>query len=106
MQDLHPGSTVIDISDWKSEEKKYLRQQGVQCLNPRKIGLKGLLRNCRNKQIITIDTALAHLCASTGIKATMLLNHIPDERWKELYQTKNCYGQYLDVLQQTQFAMG
>ena len=70
------------------------------------MGLNGLIRNCRNKNIITIDTALAHLCAVMGTKATMLLNYIPDERWKELHQTKNCYGQYLTVLQQTHFAIG
>ena len=103
MQQLHPGLALIDISDWKSNETTFLRKHGVQCLNPRKMGLNGLIRNCRNKNIITIDTALAHLCAVMGTKATMLLNYIPDERWKELHQTKNCYGQYLTVLQQTQF---
>ena len=103
IQQLHADAALIDISDWKSEEKNILQELGVQCLNPRKTGLIGLIKNCRNKKIITIDTALAHLCAVMGAKATLLLNHIPDERWRELYQPKNCYGRYLTILQQTQF---
>ena len=86
MQQLHPGSALIDISDWKSEEITILQKLGVQCLNPRVMGLHGLIQTCRNKKIITIDTALAHLCAVMGSTATLLLNHIPDERWRELHQ--------------------
>ena len=103
MQKLHPGSSLIDISDWKSKEITILQELGVQCLNPREIGLIGLIRNCTNRRIITIDTALAHLCAAMGAEATLLLNYIPDERWKELHQPTNCYGQHLKILQQTQF---
>ena len=80
MQQLNPGLTWIDISDWKSEEIAILQGLGVQCLNPREMGLKGLIRECRVKEIITIDTALAHLCAVMGSNAKLLLNHIPDER--------------------------
>ena len=98
-----PKATLLDISDWNSEETNILQKAGVQCINPRDIGLNGLLNKCRGNQVITIDTALAHLCAATGINATLLLNYIPDERWKELHQKDNCYGQYLTVLQQTQF---
>ena len=83
MQQLHPGSALIDISDWKYEEITILQELGVQCINPREIGLQGLIQICRNKKIITIDTALAHLCAVMGSTATLLLNHFPDERWRE-----------------------
>ena len=103
MQQLNPGSALIDISDWKSDEIRIFRKLGVNCLNPREIGLQGLIRNCRNKRIITIDTALAHLCAVMGASATLLLNHFPDERWRELDQPNHCYGQYLTILKQTQF---
>lgn len=103
MQQLHPGSTLIDISDWKSEEITILQELGVRCLNPREVGLCGLIQICRNKKIITIDTALAHLCAVMGAPATLLLNQIPDERWRELHQPDHCYGQHLTILQQTQF---
>ena len=103
MQQLCHGSTLIDISDWKQEEIIILQGIGVECLNPRDLGLKELVQKCRYKKIITIDTALAHLCAVTGTNATLLLNQIPDERWTELHQPYNCYGKYLTILQQTQF---
>ena len=80
------------------DEITILQKHGVQCLNPREMGLHGLIQTCRNKKIITIDTALAHLCAVMGSTATLLLNYIPDERWKELHQNKNCYGKYLILL--------
>ena len=94
---------LIDISDWKSEEIKLLQELGVKCLNPRDIGMSQLIRSCRGKQIITIDTALAHLCATMGKSATLLLNFSPDERWVELLHPKNCYSRYLKIFQQTQF---
>ena len=102
MQKLCHGSTLIDTSDWKQEEIIILQGIGVECLNPRDLGLKELVQKCRYKKIITIDTALAHLCAVTGTNATLLLNQIPDERWTELHQPYNCYGKYLTILQQTQ----
>ena len=80
-----------------------LKRIGVQHLNPRNVGLKGLIHKCQNRHIITIDTALAHLCAVMGAKATLLLNKIPDERWMELHKPENCYGKNLRILQQTQF---
>ena len=96
-----PRIIINDISDWKSKEITILQELGVQCLNPREIGLIGLIRNCTNRRIITIDTALAH-CAAMGAEATLLLNYIPDE-YGELHQPTNCYGQHLKILQQTQF---
>ena len=103
MQELDPKLTLVDISDWKTGETTILKKLGVKCLNPREMGIQGLIQTCRNKKIITIDTALAHLCAVMGTNATLLLNYIPDERWKELHQFGNCYGKYLTILQQTQF---
>ena len=95
--------SFTDISEWKPEELLILQERGVNCVKPKEIGIKGLIQTCRKKQIITIDTALAHLCAVTGINATVLLNYIPDERWFELDKPKNCYGRHLKIVRQTQF---
>ena len=100
---IQPGTALVDISDWNSEETLTLQELGVQCHNPRDLGLNGLIRICRNKQVISIDTALAHLCAVMGKNATLLLNHIPDERWVELLRSGNCYSKYLKITQQKQF---
>ena len=103
MRKRYPQSSIIDISNWKPEEIVILEDIGVQCFNPRNSGLRTLLNKCRGKKIVTIDTALAHLCAVSGTKATLLLNQFPDERWVELHQDIHCYGQNLNILQQSQF---
>ena len=100
---LQPGSTLIDISEWNHSERITLHKAGVQCINPNDLGLNGLIKICHNNQVITIDTALAHLCAVTGKDATLLLNHMPDERWVELHRPENCYGKHLKIIQQTKF---
>ena len=40
IQELTPGLSLIDISDWKSEEMITLKNHKVQCANPREIGLE------------------------------------------------------------------
>ncbi len=100
---LHPRLSLIDVSDWQSHEIELLQRIGVQCLNPRYMGLKKLAKACSSKQIITIDTALAHLCAVMGKNAKLILNKIPDERWRELHQPQHCYGKHLTIFQQRQF---
>ena len=75
---------LVDISDWNLKETTALKELGVRCLNPRNLGLSGLINYCEDKQIISIDTALAHICAVMGKNAILLLNQTPDERctWK------------------------
>ena len=94
---------LTDISEWKPEELLILQGRGINCVKPKEIGLRGLMQACKKQQIITIDTALAHLCAVTGTNATVLLNCIPDERWFELDKPENCYGKYLRIVRQSQF---
>ena len=102
-QKLHPRAILLDISDWSKEETIILQNLGVQCINPRDIGLEGIISIFQYKEVITIDTALAHLCAVAGKNATLLLNYIPDERWVELHRPDNCYGKHLKVVRQVQF---
>ncbi|WP_131592550.1 hypothetical protein [Synechococcus sp. BS55D] len=99
-----PKVELIDISDWTPHEKHQLKALGVQCRDPRAIGLKGLIQLCLPREIITIDTALAHLCAVMGKDTTLLLNHFPDERWVELHQPHHCYGQHLRIKKQVHFS--
>ena len=94
---------LVDISDWNLKETTALKELGVRCLNPRNLGLSGLINYCEDKQIISIDTALAHICAVMGKNAILLLNQTPDERWVELHRTQNCYGRHLKIIRQTQF---
>lgn len=98
-----PEAEIIDISEWTSKEISLLEKAGVKCINPKNVGMSGLIDACRGKEIITIDTALAHLCAAMGKRATLLLNYCPDERWVELLRPENCYAKHLNIHHQTKF---
>ena len=63
MRRLYSDTALIDISDWNTKETTILKELGVQCLNPRNLGLSGLISSCKDRKIISIDTALAHVCA-------------------------------------------
>ena len=52
---------------------------------------------------MTIDTALAHLCAASGTEADLLLCLFPDERWQELHQPRHNYGQFNKIRRSNQF---
>ena len=55
---------------------------GVKVLDPRNGTLLELVQLCRVSRVVTIDTALVHLCAAAGQRADLLLNAFPDEHWK------------------------
>jgi hypothetical protein len=86
---------IIDLSDWQPWEKAQLRVIGVQSHDPSKGDLADLAKLVRNSQVISIDTALAHLCAALGHPATVLLPLYADERWVELHKPNNSYGRWL-----------
>ena len=86
LQGLHPLSCIVDITKWKDWESRQLRAMGVKVLDPRKGTLLELVQLCRVSRVVTIDTALVHLCAAAGQRADLLLNAFPDERWRELTQ--------------------
>ena len=86
---------IIDLSEWQPWEKAQLKALGVQIHDPSKGDLADLAKLVQNSQVITIDTALAHLCAALGHPATVLLPVFADERWVELHKPNNCYGRWL-----------
>ena len=87
--------TIIDLSDWQPWEKAQLRIIGVQTHDPSRGDLADLAKLVRNSHVISIDTALAHLCAALGHPATVLLPVFADERWVELHKPNNSYGRWL-----------
>ena len=93
----HSPLTIIDLSNWQPWEKAQLRALGVQSHDPTKGDLADLAKLVRNSQVISIDTALAHLCAALGHPATVLLPLFADERWVELHKPNNNYGRWLSL---------
>ena len=98
-----PQTSIIDITPWEPWEKQQFQRLGVNLQNPFALGLTGLVKLCRDRRVISIDTALIHLCAAVGYTADLLLPRFPDERWVELSNAQNNYGQHLKVHQSTQF---
>ena len=101
--DQEPQTTIVDITAWQPWEKRRLQQMGVTLQNPISLGLKGLVNLCQGRRVLSIDTALVHLCAAMGHAADLLLPYFPDERWVELFHHQNNYGKHLSVHRSTQF---
>ena len=101
--DQEPQTTIVDITAWQPWEKRRLQQMGVTLQNPISLGLKGLVNLCQGRRVLSIDTALIHLCAAMGHAADLLLPYFPDERWVELFHHQNNYRKHLSVHRSTQF---
>ena len=48
-------------------------------------------KNIEARKVISIDTALVHLCAAVGKKVIVLLPKVSDERWKSITLQGNSY---------------
>lgn len=100
---LHPQNCIVDITNWTPWEASQLRGMGVEVLDPRRGGLVWLAKLCRVSHVVTIDTALVHLCAAAGQRANLLLSAFPDERWQELHRPEHHYGQLIQIRRSSQF---
>ncbi len=98
-----PNQKIIDITNWRRWEKSSLNSIGINFYDPSSGDVKQLLQLINGGEVISIDTALSHLCACIGQNSIMLLPFFPDERWKELHQEHNCYGKYIEIIQQKKF---
>ena len=103
LQLLYPQCCLVDITDWKDWEASQLRGIGVEILDPRQETLLDLAERCRYSRVVTIDTALVHLCAAAGQPAELLLSAFPDERWQELHRPEHHYGQLMTIRRSSQF---
>ena len=63
---------------------------GIKYYDPTSGDVSKLANRATNsKYVVTIDTALAHICASVGKKCILALPHFYDERWIR-YMESNC----------------
>jgi hypothetical protein len=102
LRSRQPGLQIVDISGWKDWERPSLLKQGIELHNPAQGDVADLQQLLCNATVVSIDTALCHLCACMALPAWVLLPRYADERWLLLRQTQHCYGQVLQFLQQEQ----
>lgn len=95
--------TIQDISNWNQWERAKLMYLGIDLLNPNTGNLLDLAKVVENAEVITIDTALAHLCAAMGHRAIVLLPKFADERWIELNNKGSSYATHLTLLRNQVF---
>ena len=95
--------TIQDISNWNQWERAKLMYLGINLLNPNTGDLLDLAKVVENAEVITIDTALAHLCAAMGHRAIVLLPKFADERWIELNNEGSSYATHLTLLRNQVF---
>ena len=98
-----PQTKIFDITAWQPWEMKRFEQLGVTLKNPAYLGLSGLVDLCQGRRVVSIDTALIHLCTAMGHAADLLLPRFPDERWVELSKSEHNYGKNLTFHRSTQF---
>lgn len=97
-----PQLQIVDISSWKEWERPLLLHRRIELHDPARGDVADLQQLLSNATVVSIDTALCHLCACMALPAWVLLPHYADERWLLLRQTQHCYGQSLQFLQQQQ----
>ena len=56
-----------------------------------------------HSDIITIDTALAHICAAMGKKCILMLPKYYDERWEELINSESSYKRSCKIIKQREY---
>ena len=103
VKSVNPQISIIDITKWNCWEARRMRSLGVETLDPRLGSLQSLKKLCMVNRVITIDTALVHLCAAAGTSADLLLSAFPDERWNELHRPEHSYGKFIKMWRSTQF---
>ena len=100
----NPTIAITDITSWKPWQENSLSKLGIKLYNPGQSDVFSLAEVAsQHCQIISIDTALTHLCAVTDLKAHLLLNLHPDERWSYLLQPGTCYSRNLTIHRQSAF---
>ena len=104
---IHQGwapAAILDITAWRPWEDAVLRNMGIARFNPALgDGLDLATHVARSATLVSIDTALVHLCAAMQHPVRLLLPLFSDERWIDLLQTGSSYANVCTVLRQRQF---
>ena len=100
------GMRLLDLSDYTKDEQALLQERFpfVECVRRKVRSLADtyeLIGQC--KHIISVDTSLTHLAATSGRQVHLLLPLFPDERWVELLAVPGVYSDWVGPHRQTCF---
>jgi hypothetical protein len=98
------ANSIVDVSAWRPWEAEQLRSLGLRLINPAAGDVLTLAKAVAGSQrVLSIDTALTHLCAALGKRVHLLLPRFRDERWRELLDPRSSYARYCLVRAQRRF---
>lgn len=97
-----PQLSILDLTAWRPWERAQL-PASVQLHDPAAGDIAELAALIGDSMVVSIDTALAHLCACMAKPAWVLLPRFADERWISLRAPETCYGAALTFIQQSNF---
>ena len=97
---------LMDLSEYTKEEQEMLQERFpfVQFARREVRSLAdthGLIGQCEH--IVSVDTSLTHLAATSGRQVHQLLPLFPDERWVELFEVPGVYKDCVVPHRQTRF---
>lgn len=98
------ADSITDSSNWKPWESKILEIMGIRTYKPERHDINSLVEEVSKKrEVISIDTALAHLCAAMGKQVRLLLPLHCDERWNQLVQEGTSYERTCQITRQQNY---
>lgn len=97
---------IRDISEYNIKEKEIIKKE-----TPRVELIRDSINTLEDTNsyieaadcIITVDTSIAHISATSGVKNNLLLAKYPDERWIELMSQEKAYKDTTKIKQQQEF---
>lgn len=98
------ADSITDSSRWKPWESKILETMGIRMYKPERYDVRALVEEVsKHREAISIDTALAHLCAAMGKQVRLLLPIHCDERWNQLVQEGTSYEKTCQITKQQNY---
>ena len=100
------GIKILDLSEYTKEEQDLLQERFpfVRLIRREVRSLAdtyALIAQC--EYIVSVDTSLTHLAATSGRQVHLLLPLFPDERWVELLRVTGVYRDWVIPHRQTLF---
>ena len=97
-------SDIVDMSKWQSWEEELLRKEGIKIFDPTKGDVMDTIKKIGEVEyVVSVDTAMVHICASLKQACIALLPIYPDERWYKFRKKGTIYSEKCNFIQQKEY---